>query len=181
MMEPSLRGPDTADQTIASTAQSSERPRPLFIYGTLCAKPLLAWALTGDSTAVAQIEHMIKPALARKYIRLAVKNCDYPAVIGSSDESDYVDGYLLQVDTPSQRKKLDSFEGDTYAAEATIVSVVDWNNRPTGEKVEAELYLWQGDKDLLSWKSWDLQAFIRDRLEDWLDLFGGMQLVGEGK
>ncbi|OAA66407.1 AIG2-like protein [Akanthomyces lecanii RCEF 1005] len=142
-----------AGQTMLHSPQNSGRPRPLFIYGTLCAKPLLAWVVTGDSTVVAQIEHMLKPALARKYIRLAVKNCDYPAVIQSSNHSDYVDGYLLQVDTPSRRKKLDSFEGDTYVAEATTVSVLDWNDRPSGEKVEAEVYLWQGGKDLLSSKS----------------------------
>lgn len=158
---------------------SVSAPRPLFVYGTLRAKPLLAWALMGDSSRVDDLDHMILPAQVTKYTRLAVKHSDYPAVIRSSNEGDHVDGYLLQLDTRSQRKKLDDFEGETYAIETTTVKILGIDGYPTGETVEADIYLWVGDKDMLTTEPWELRRFIEERLEDWLDLFDGMEMVGE--
>lgn len=159
--------------------ESPKRPRPVFIYGTLRAKPLLAWALTGDSSNTSQINHMLKSARVEKYKRFAVKHCDYPAVIASLDEADFVDGYLLQTDTIFQRKKLDDFEGELYEITPIVVKIVGDNNQPTGETIEADMYLWNGDRDLLSSEPWDLDTFISERLEDWLDLFDGMEMIGE--
>ncbi|KAJ6790173.1 hypothetical protein PWT90_10075 [Aphanocladium album] len=164
--------------TLAGMEPSQRLPRPLFIYGTLRAKPLLAWALTGDSSRVGDIEHMIKPAEVFKYTRLAVKQCDYPAIIESKSESDRVDGYLLQVDTTSQRKKLDEFEGEAYAIHAVHVRVLH-NEEPTGEIIDADVYVWNGDMEMLAARPWELETFINDRLQDWLDLFDGMELIGE--
>lgn len=45
--------------------------------------------------------------------------------------------------------------------------------------IEADIYLWDGDKDLVSDQSWDLEWFLRETLEDWLDLFEGMEMVGD--
>ncbi|KAM3509183.1 hypothetical protein MY11210_006438 [Beauveria gryllotalpidicola] len=156
---------------------SSKTPRPLFIYGTLRAKPLFAWALTGDSSRVADIAHMVKPALVSKYIRLAVKHSDYPAVVRGSREEDCVDGYLLQMDTMSQRKKLDDFEGEIYMVESTIAKLVGDNDQPTGETLDADIYVWAGDKEMLEEKPWELERFIEERLDDWLDLFDGMEMA----
>lgn len=175
-------GNDNDREASSATTTSEEgppAPRPLFIYGTLRAKPLLAWALTGDSSRTRDVDHMLKPAQVSKYIRLAVKHSDYPAVIHSPNEGDCVDGYLLQVDTASQRKKLDDFEGETYSVETTVVELLGDHSLPTGEKVNADIYLWSGDKDLLDTEPWELKTFIEDRLEDWLDLFDGMEMVGE--
>lgn len=158
--------------------ESPDRPRPLFIYGTLRAKPLLAWALTGDSSNTSQINHMLKPARVEKYQRFAVKQSDYPAVIASSDEADFVDGYLLQTDTLSQRKKLDDFEGEIYKITSVVVKIVGDDSQPTGETIEADMYLWDENRDLLSSEAWDLDTFINERLEDWLDLFAGLELIG---
>ena len=48
-----------------------------------------------------------------------------------------------------------------------------------GEEVEADIYIWDGDMDDISLEPWDLEAFIKDRLDDWIDLFEGMELVGD--
>lgn len=159
--------------------ESSNKPRPLFIYGTLRAKPLLAWVLTGDSSNVDQIHHMLRPARVQGYRRVAVKFADYPAVISSSNEADFVDGYLLQVEIPSQRRKLDNFEGELYKVISVVVTLVGHDNQQTGESTSADMYLWDGDMDLVSSEPWELEIFTKDRLEDWLDLFDGMELIGE--
>ncbi|KAJ3497660.1 hypothetical protein NLG97_g1735 [Lecanicillium saksenae] len=120
---------------------------------------------------------MIRPAEIFKYNRLAVKNCDYPAIIGSARESDSVDGYLLQVDSTSQRKKIDEFEGEIYTITAVQVHVLQ-NNEPTGEIIDADVYVWDGDMEMLATDPWELETFVKERLEDWLDLFDGMEMVG---
>ncbi|KAG9258053.1 uncharacterized protein F5Z01DRAFT_644984 [Emericellopsis atlantica] len=74
-------------------------PRPVFIYGTLCAKPLLAWALTGSAAHVDQITVLISPAKALNVARYSVHGCDYPAAI--KKQGSYVTGYLLQPQTLS--------------------------------------------------------------------------------
>lgn len=153
------------------------RSRPLFIYGTLRATPLLAWALTGDATRIRDVEHMIKPAQVSGYIRVTVTNCDYPAVITSSNGADLVDGCLLQVDTASQRKKLDNFEGEAYAPEAVMVELLGEDGLPTGEKVDADIYVWADDKAAPGTEPWELERFIKERLGDWLDLFDGMEMT----
>ncbi|KAI1382310.1 hypothetical protein F4677DRAFT_401588 [Hypoxylon crocopeplum] len=42
-------------------------------------------------------------------------------------------------------------------------------------------YVWAGDEDILTDYPWELEVFKRERLEDWLDLFQGMELVGESE
>ena len=42
------------------------------------------------------------------------------------------------------------------------------------------MYVWDGDEEQLARDTpWDLDVFVRERLEDWLELFAGMELVGE--
>ena len=43
----------------------------------------------------------------------------------------------------------------------------------------ADMYVWAGDMDEVSTLPWSLERFIQERLDDWLELFGGMELVGE--
>nr|CEG04997.1 unnamed protein product [Fusarium clavum]CEG05856.1 unnamed protein product [Fusarium clavum] len=146
-------------------------PRPLFVYGTLRALPLLAWAVTGDAANTSTVEKLAHPAKVHGYARYAVHHCDYPAVV--KEESGVVDGYLLLLETKSQRRKLDDFEGEAY--KVTSVNVTLEN----GTIVEADMYLWNGDTEKLSDEPWELEGFINERLEDWLDLFEGMELVGD--
>lgn len=134
-------------------------PRPLFVYGTLLAEPLLAWAFTGDSANVEQIRHIIKPATVKGYTRLAVKNCDYPAAIPSApDEHGCIEAHLLLLETQTQRNKLDDFEGEIYKPVAVAATVIG-----TGEPKEADMYVWDGDMDKLGPGPWDLQTFVNER------------------
>ncbi|KAI0490498.1 AIG2-like protein [Xylaria cf. heliscus] len=156
------------------------KPRPLFIYGTLRALPLLAWALTGDASNTSAVSKLVRPARIYGYARFSLDHCDYPAVIKHSPQSS-VDGYLLMLETTSQRKKLDDFEGDTYTLESVDVMILDAAGNPQkeGETVEADIYLWAGDVNALTTSPWQLKSFEKQRLQDWLDLFEGVELVGE--
>ncbi|KAK1764339.1 hypothetical protein QBC33DRAFT_203470 [Phialemonium atrogriseum] len=148
------------------------KTRPLFIYGTLRALPLLAWALTGDASNTAAVASLARPGKVYGYARFLVRGCDYPGVI-QGDRCSSVDGLLLTFETSSQRKKLDDFEGETYRVAPVSVTL------DTGETVEADMYVWAGERGQLSTEPWELASFVNERLQDWLDLFEGMVLVGE--
>ncbi|KAI1751747.1 hypothetical protein F4782DRAFT_176923 [Xylaria castorea] len=47
---------------------SESKPRPLFIYGTLHALPLLAWASTGDASNISAVSKLIQLATVYGYI-----------------------------------------------------------------------------------------------------------------
>lgn len=123
---------------------------------------------------------MISPAQVSGYIRFAVQHADYPAAIrDENNSSSTINGHLLRLNTASERRKLDNFEGELYVATAVTVSILDADQTPTGETVEADMYTWNGDMELLSSNPWDLDAFFNERLDDWLDLLQGMELVSD--
>ncbi|KAJ8126962.1 hypothetical protein O1611_g6677 [Lasiodiplodia mahajangana] len=156
---------------------SAATPKPIFVYGTLRAFPLLAWALTGDASSVSAVVKLAQPAKVHGYARYAVKHCDYPAVVKAESQSS-VDGYLLTLETTSQRKKLDDFEAGLYEPAPVDAIILDAGGERL-ETVEADMYLWVGDPDALTTDPWDFEEFEKNRLGDWLDLFEGMELVGE--
>lgn len=41
--------------------------------------------------------------------------------------------------------------------------------------LKARHTLWNGPPDEVSEDPWDLATFVRDRLEDWIELFAGME------
>ncbi|KAG5770511.1 hypothetical protein H9Q72_002676 [Fusarium xylarioides] len=149
----------------------SSKPRPLFVYGTLRARPLLAWALTGDATNTELISALARLAKVHGYARYTVRSRDYPAVVKRDGHE--VDGDLLVLETKSQRKKLDDFEGEAYTPMSVDVVLED------GNIVEADIYVWTGDQAALTDEPWELNTFVKERLEDWLDLFEGMEMVGD--
>ncbi|KAK4148554.1 hypothetical protein C8A00DRAFT_47611 [Chaetomidium leptoderma] len=155
----------------------SSPPRPLFIYGTLRALPLLAWAITGDSSRADEMPALLQNGVVSDCKRCPVRGSDYPAAIKSSGSS--VDGYLAASLTASQRRKLDDFEGETYKATPVTVNLLGEDGQPTGQIVEADMYVWDGDLERLDLEGcWSLSTFVKERLEDWLDLFGPIELVG---
>ncbi|EWG45020.1 hypothetical protein FVEG_05964 [Fusarium verticillioides 7600] len=149
----------------------SSKPRLLFIYSTLHARPLLAWALTGDATNTELVSALTRPAKVHGYARYTVRSRDYPAVVKKDGHE--VDGDLLVLETKSMRKKLDDFEGETYTATSIDVVLED------GSVLEADMYVWAGDQDALTNEPWELDTSVKERLEDWLDLFEGMEMIGE--
>jgi hypothetical protein len=50
--------------------------------------------------------------------------------------------------------------------------------REDGVELEAYVCLWAGPKDALDPGGWDFAYFERERLQNWLELFGGMEMVG---
>jgi hypothetical protein len=136
--------------------------------------PLLAWALTGDPRKTDVVAPLVKPAELKGYARFSLFGKDYPALI-KHDETSIVDGLLLCPQDKSQRQKLDGFEGEAYAVILVQVTVVGKED----QMVEADIYLWNGERDAVSVDRWDLDTFIRERLDDWIELFAGMELVGD--
>lgn len=154
---------------------AEEAPKPLFLYGSLRALPLLAWAITGDETNTHVVKPLVRPAIVHGYSRFFIHHSDYPAAIPSqSGSGSIIDGYLFTPESIAQRNKLDNFEGEGESYLATPVTV----ELDTGERIEADMYVWNGDKDLVSDRPWELSTFIEERLEDWLDLYQGMELIG---
>ncbi|KAH8158089.1 hypothetical protein CIB48_g10159 [Xylaria polymorpha] len=154
-------------------------PRPLFIYGTLCALPLLAWVLTGDQKNTAVVAKFMQPARIDGYARFTIQNRDHAAVVKHPRSS--VDGYLLVL-TKSQRTRLDSFEGDSYKAVSVRVLMESRSDpelpaRPT----EADMYMWAGDINTVTTNPWSVKIFEKERLNDWLDTFEGLELIGRNE
>ena len=154
-------------------------PRPVFVYGTLCANRLLAWVLTGDASNADVVSQLVRPARVAGFSRFAVRDADYPAAIKDDNTSATVNGNLVEIQAVSQRRRLDDFEGDLYTAVPVCVSLLDDSGNPRGETISADMYIWNEHEDCLSTEPWDLDVFIAERLEDWLDLFDGMELTGE--
>jgi gamma-glutamylcyclotransferase (GGCT)/AIG2-like uncharacterized protein YtfP len=157
----------------------STTPTPVFLYGTLRALPLLAWALTGEASQVDAIKGMLRKATVSGYKRCALYGCDYPAAI--KDENSSIDGYVLLPETASQRQKLDDFEGEVYKVTPVTASIIidSEDDNEEEETIEVDMHVWDGDMTKVSLEEpWELERFVTDRLEDWLDLFEGMELVG---
>ena len=132
--------------------------------------PLLAWALTGDSRKTDVVTPLVKPAELKGYSRFSLLNKDYPALI-KHDETSTVDGFLLCLQDNSQRRKLDDFEGETYLVTPVQVTVIG----EEGQMVDADIYVWNDEREAVS----DLDTFIRECMDDWIDVFAGMELVGD--
>jgi hypothetical protein len=105
------------------------------------------------------------------YEAYAVRHQDYPAAIKKKNHQ--LDGFLLVLETKSQRKKLDDFEGKGYTPTSVLVALEN------GSTVDADMYVWGGDDEDLSTEPWKLEDFVEDSLESWIDLFEGMKLVGD--
>ena len=135
---------------------------------------LLAWALMGDSHKTAVVAPLITPAELHscQCARFSLLGKDYPALIKHEDTS-IVNSLLLCPQDKSQQQKLDDFDGEVYTVILAQVTVV----REQGQ-VDAGIYLWNGDHDAVSMDHWDLGTFIQERLDDWIELFAGMELVG---
>ena len=104
---------------------------------------------------------------------MPVKHGDYPAVIKGSP-SDQVDGFLVIPTSASQWKKMDDFEGEIYRRECVQVHLTQSNTI-----VAANVYLWADEMEKLEEnKEWSFSYFEKNRLEDWLDLFDGMEMIG---
>ncbi|KAI0349994.1 hypothetical protein OH77DRAFT_1150420 [Trametes cingulata] len=150
-------------ETRSTTALESKAPRPLFSYGTPRALPLLAWAITGDCKQTTLVATLVQPARVRICPVISPRQ---------------------RLSGRCQRVKLDDLEVETYKPTPVVVEVLKSGPGLDSEKevvevVDADIYLWDGEHDALSGEDWDLATVVRERLNEWLDLFGGMELVGD--
>jgi hypothetical protein len=109
---------------------------------------LLAWVLTGDSRKTDVVAPLVKPVELKGCARFSAR-------------------LMLCPQDMSQRKKLDNFEGEACTMAPVQVTVVG----EEGQMVDADIYLWNSERVAVSVDRWDLDTFIRDRLNDWIELF----------
>ncbi|KAG2149095.1 AIG2-like family-domain-containing protein, partial [Suillus bovinus] len=143
----------------------------IFVYGTLMAAPLLAWAIKGDSSKAGDVLSQRKPGTITGFERRRVNRRDYPALIRSNGTRT-VDGYVIFPASLSRWKKLDNYEGDSYARTPVVVDMAD------GSKLDAVTYVWKGEAKALAEEDWVFEYFEKERLDAWLKRFGGMVLAG---
>jgi gamma-glutamylcyclotransferase (GGCT)/AIG2-like uncharacterized protein YtfP len=149
---------------------------PIFVYGTLMAAPLLAWVLTGSSSNSPSVLSTRKKARIAGFARRPVRHSDYPALLRAGADS-VVHGFLVFPRDQSERNKLDNFEGEGETYKRTVVRAII--EEAEGEtELEAHVYLWAGAEEALDCCEWDFEYFERERLGDWLELFGGIEMVG---
>jgi gamma-glutamylcyclotransferase (GGCT)/AIG2-like uncharacterized protein YtfP len=146
------------------------RTRPVFLYGTLMATPLLAWLLTGNRENQDMIVPLRQKASLQHYHRGSVLGKDYPALVKGT-ENDLVEGLIFFPRNMDDRRKLNNFEGEQYTTEPVKVVL------ESGEQIEASTYIWSGEKDEVMATDWDFKEFESSRLADWLDLFDGMEFT----
>lgn len=155
--------------------EQEAEPQGIFVYGTLMAEEFLSWVLTGSSENYKSILALRQRAILRRHRRVAVNHADYPALIQGS-EFDKVEGFLVIPANKSQWKKLDDFEGESYRRQCVQVELSH-----STVTVPAFVYVWQDALDnILPYQDWSYEFFREHRLEDWLDLFDGMEMVGDG-
>lgn len=154
-------------------------PKPLFAYGTLCAEPFLAWAITGDADAVDDVAHMMTPARVHRFVRSKLFSSIYPAAIRNGLAQ--IDGFLIQCDTLAQRAQLDALRGKRYTTISTWAHGLFWDNQETGDIWPADLFLYTGPEiDVATGEAWHLRDFVEEGKKKELqpELLSAMVIIG---
>ena len=163
-------------ETISKLSSTAHKP-PLFVYGSLMLPSLLA-RIINSPLSPSELALQMTPAVLHGYSRHAVRYADYPAVVvdhASASTStptatttlrapSQVTGFLVFGLTPSQRKSIDRFESGLYNLTRAKVEIELLGDRGSSKtEVEAEVYVWGGDRDDLleaEEKSWSFEAFL---------------------
>ncbi|KAI1106624.1 AIG2-like protein [Jackrogersella minutella] len=148
------------------------KPRPIFLYGTLCAMPLLAVVLTGSSLNTDAVAPLTQPARVHGHARFSVRDRDYPAAIAHEPESS-IDGVLFTPETVEQRERVEGYISGSFTRSPVMVTLLDGNGNPRDETVDADISLWTGDRDQVLDSSWDLPTFVLNNLWAYIDIFEG--------
>ncbi|KAI8955271.1 AIG2-like protein [Xylaria longipes] len=152
----------------------SETPKPVFIYGTLCSLPLLAYVLTGDAKNIAAVTRLAQPARVNDYARTAIQDHDSASI--DKHPGSFVDGYVLMLETNSQREILDNFDSDLYYEPSPVTAITDLQADPEipTKTVEADMYIWAGNPGMVTSLPWSLKAFDEEGTPEWIDTFETM-------
>ena len=116
--------------------------------------------------AVTTREFRFIDAVLRGYARFAVKGESFPGIIPVIDKS--TEGIIyFNVDEPSLAR-LDIFEGDLY--QRTPIQV----ETQGGKILKAETYVIKPEhRDYLSLQKWDVEEFVQNSLEAFLNTYQG--------
>ncbi|KAL7320345.1 hypothetical protein PS15m_000241 [Mucor circinelloides] len=140
-----------------------------FFYGSLMSKVVLLRVLCGATASghdktlkLSSIQ--LRAALLKGHKRHSLIGEDYPAVVYTGEDQDSVMGVLCQGLELGDIKALDCFEGEDYDRVPAKVLLGDNTLINTG------VYVWIGDKKLLSGEEWSFDYFISSGKEQkWLD------------
>lgn len=127
------------------------------IYGTTSPTP-------------SQISHLIiEPAILPQYTRRRVRDCDYPAIVPSSEPGSCVRGTYVRGLTSDNQWRLDLFEGNQYERIRLRLRLLDGKgNEGEGTEVEAEAYVWAEDIGGLEEREWDFEEFRKRKMRRWV-------------
>lgn len=124
----------------------------LYVYGTLQV-PEIFQQIVGRRLQA-------EPATLEGYARYRVQARVYPAIV--EQVGGRVDGRVYSGLSSTELERLDLYEGDLYERR-----VVDLSRQ--GVYIQAHVYVLRaGQHHLLSSDTWDLDAFTRDHLTDYL-------------
>lgn len=101
----------------------------------------------------------VKPGTLSDHVRYRVRERDYPGVI--SKPGSHVKGTVAFNLSDSDVAKLDEFEGNDYKRVVVDVDV-------EGKTVASNLYLWIGGEDRLDGQDWDVDVFVKEKMDRWL-------------
>lgn len=100
-------------------------------------------------------------------MRRKVLECDYPAIIPSSEPGACVRGTYVQGLTAGDQWRLDLFEGDQYSRVRVRPQLLDEDGRELGA-VDAETYVWVDEEIDLEEGEWDFEEFRREKMGRWV-------------
>lgn len=109
----------------------------------------------------------IKPALPSHYMRHKVSECDYPAIIPSSEPGACVRGTFVSGLAAGDQWRLDLFEGHQYSRVKVRPHLLDEDGREL-EDVDAETYVWVDEEVALEEGEWDFEEFRREKMSRWV-------------
>ena len=122
---------------------------------------------TTNPTASQKSRLVIEPAILPHYTRRRVRDCDYPAIIPSSEPESCVRGTYVRGLTRDGQWRLDLFEGSQYERIRLRLKLLD-EKGVEGEEMEAETYVWAENIEELEDGEWDFEEFTREKMGRWV-------------
>lgn len=110
---------------------------------------------------------IIEPAILPQYTRRRVRDCDYPAIVPSSEPGACVRGTYIRGLTSDDQWRLDLFEGSQYERIRLRLNLLNEKDSK-GEEMEAETYVWAEDITGLEDGEWDFEEFRREKMGRWI-------------
>lgn len=167
----------------------ADTSRSAFFYGTLMAPQVLHRVCHGSDDPFNPIyaAHQLKttPAILHNYRRHRVRHADYPAILSvTGDANATVRGTFVTGLTDADIWRLDIFEGSEYRRENVKARLLTQTGSDSGEgnqegdEVEAETYVWIGDREDLEEREWDFAEFQREKMKFWIGREGEGEYAG---